>query len=92
VKVVDISTQFQPPSRKKLKGAKLSKTLLLHIQQCLHQVSNKVLVVIGCSLGIGVATASLFAAHSFNKIALIARNALRLEDYCATVLDIAQLA
>jgi hypothetical protein len=48
--------------------------------------SDEVLVVIG------VATASLFAAHSFYKIALIARNALRLEDYRAMVLNTAKLA
>jgi NAD(P)-dependent dehydrogenase (short-subunit alcohol dehydrogenase family) len=53
---------------------------------------DKVLVVIGCGPGIGVATAALFAAHSFNKIALIARNAQRLEDYRATVLNTAKLA
>ena len=53
---------------------------------------DKVLVVIGCGPGIGVATAALFAAHSFNKIALIARNAQRLEDYRATVLNTAKSA
>ena len=53
---------------------------------------DKVLVVIGCGPGIGVATASIFAAHGFNKIALIARDAQRLEDCRATVLNTAKLA
>jgi hypothetical protein len=81
--------------RKKLKEAPSFKIQLLSNTTKLNTMSpprDKVLVVIGCSPGISVATAALFAAHSFNKIALIVRNAQRLEDYRATVLNTAKLA
>jgi hypothetical protein len=83
--------QFQRTFRKKLKEAKAFKIQLLS-NTTMSPPRDKVLVVIGCGPGIGVATAALFAAHSFNKIALIARNAQRLEDYRATVLNTAKLA
>ncbi|KAE9372831.1 hypothetical protein N431DRAFT_505132 [Stipitochalara longipes BDJ] len=57
---------------------------------------DKVFVIIGCGPGIGVATAGIFAAHSFDKIALIARNTQGLENCRATVkcwdVDITQSA
>jgi NAD(P)-dependent dehydrogenase (short-subunit alcohol dehydrogenase family) len=39
---------------------------------------EKIIVVIGSGPGIGVSTASLFAARKFKKVALIARNPSRL--------------
>jgi NAD(P)-dependent dehydrogenase (short-subunit alcohol dehydrogenase family) len=42
--------------------------------------TDRLLLVIGSGPGIGNTTASLFAQKRFNKIALIARNATRLQD------------
>jgi hypothetical protein len=64
--------QFQRTFRKKLKEAKAFKIQLLS-NTIMSPPRDKVLVVVGCGPGIGVPTAALFAAHSFNKIALIAR-------------------
>ena len=47
--------------------------------------TDRLLLVIGSGPGIGNATASLFAQKRFNKIALIARNATRLQDDKAAV-------
>lgn len=46
--------------------------------------SNKNIIVLGSGPGIGVATASHFAAQGFN-IALVSRNAQRLQDDAAKV-------
>ncbi len=51
-----------------------------------------VLVVIGSGPGIGVATASLFAQKRSGKIALLARNASRLQEDKSSVLDAARQA
>lgn len=40
---------------------------------------NSVLVVIGSGPGIGLATAIHFASHGFRKVALVSRNAERLQ-------------
>ena len=53
---------------------------------------SSVLVVIGSGPGIGLATASIFASHKFNRIVLISRQSARLEKDRAAVLQTAKAA
>lgn len=47
--------------------------------------SNRLIVVFGSGPGIGVGVASLFAERGFNKVALLSRNAERLQEDVASV-------
>ena len=49
--------------------------------------SSQTLVLIGSGPGIGVATASLFAARKFDRVALIARDSKRILEDRQTILD-----
>jgi len=49
--------------------------------------SSPTLVLVGSGPGIGVATASLFAARKFNGVALIARDSKRILEDRQTILD-----
>lgn len=70
-------------------GRALHRETYIHNNPHMSGTSENVLVVVGCGPGIGVATACLFAKHAFSKIALIARDARRLQKHRSTVIEAA---
>jgi NAD(P)-dependent dehydrogenase (short-subunit alcohol dehydrogenase family) len=56
------------------------------------QSSDRLLLIIGSGPGIGNATGSEFVSHQFDKVALIARSADRLQQDKKTIEDAAQAA
>jgi NAD(P)-dependent dehydrogenase (short-subunit alcohol dehydrogenase family) len=59
-------------------------------QNLSHDMTERTLVVLGSGPGIGVGVAGVFAAHGFTHIALVARNAQRLEQDKQSVLEAVQ--
>jgi NAD(P)-dependent dehydrogenase (short-subunit alcohol dehydrogenase family) len=54
--------------------------------------TNRLIIVLGSGPGIGVGVASHFAAQSFNRVALLSRNASRLQQDAASVVAAAKQA